>query len=148
MSRTAQTDDMGNFSFSRLADGPYWISTVADSYPPGYAIADVVEDPVIVAAGAPVEYDVLVRALRSVSGTVTRMEPTGPVPIVGAKVTISELHRTTSTNVSGRFRFIDLPSGTFTVEVLAAGQRYEQQVVVPSGPANLSNTNFTLTPAK
>lgn len=43
------------------------------------------------------------------------------VPISGAVVTIVELHRTVSSDQAGRFRFVSVPTGTFTISAHRLG---------------------------
>src|SRR4051812_29505931 len=42
-------------------------------------------------------------------------------PVAGAMMSIAELSRATSTDSSGRYRFTDVPSGTFTVAARRIG---------------------------
>jgi len=53
-------------------------------------------------------------------------------PIVGARVEIAELRRTTRTNTKGEFSFKEVPHGTYTLAVTADGYAGVTQTVDPS----------------
>ncbi len=64
-------------------------------------------------------------------------------PLPGVVVSIPELHRTATTDARGRYRFVDLPAGTFTIAI-DTPRHYSQQVVLPDVPANINNANFSV----
>jgi SdrD B-like domain len=146
LSRTVLSESTGDYSFENVADGAYWLSTVPDSLPAGYDLSLITENPLVVRNSAPVRLDILAKALRSVSGTVARLDPLtgGSLPAEGIRVSIPEISRVAQTNAAGRYRFTDLPAGTFTVEVVTATNRYTQRVTLSAAPMTLANTNFTV----
>jgi Carboxypeptidase regulatory-like domain len=145
-SATVQSGDNGDYSFPNLPDGAYWISAVPDSFPIGYDLLSLAEDPILVRDAAPTQFDLFVKALRTVSGTVSLFDPKSGSSSPGEEIRVSipELSRTALTNATGRYRFTDLPAGTFTVEVVTATNRYTQRVTLSAAPMTLANTNFTV----
>lgn len=144
-SRMATSDDSGFFAFDNLADGPYWISTVADSYPAGFDVTTLSGFPLLVQAGSPAPFEFFARALRSISGTVTALDPRSgkPVPLAGVEVKLAPLGLTARTVASGRYRFFDLPAGTYTVQCDVGGRHYSSEVELPAGPFAATGVDFT-----
>jgi hypothetical protein len=70
----------------------------------------------------------------TVSGTV--VDNSGVRPLQGAEVRIDTLGRVTQADAEGRFRFTNLPAGTYTVSVSFTGAAAQSQdVAVVDGAA-------------
>ncbi|GAB4325989.1 MAG: hypothetical protein Kow0059_22240 [Candidatus Sumerlaeia bacterium] len=65
-------------------------------------------------------------------------------PLYNATVTIAELPRTLQTDVEGRFAFIDVPGGIYTIRAGAAGFTPEQRPGVVLTPGTVVTSNFAL----
>ncbi|MEQ8523256.1 MAG: TonB-dependent receptor [Gracilimonas sp.] len=67
----------------------------------------------------------------SISGTVTDVETSEPVPF--AYLHIEELNRTITTNVDGKFEIRNIPKGTFTLTAHRIGFRTQSRTVIVEG---------------
>jgi hypothetical protein len=92
-SRRVQTGLTGKFAFTGLASGDYSITTLPDSYPPGYALQELAAQTITVESGKPASAQFTVKALRSISGKVMVYDPASlqNVPLAGAVVRLKEL---------------------------------------------------------
>lgn len=79
----------------------------------------------------------------TLTGTVA--DSGGVRPLQGADVRISSLGRVTSADAAGRFRFTDLPAGTYEVTASFAGAGAETQSVTVSQDGTVQ-INFALAP--
>lgn len=140
--RRIQTSFDGKFSIDGVADGEYAISTIAESYPDGYSLTELPTRSVVVAPDRPTPVALVVRALRTVSGRVTELDPKslGAKPVEGITVTIPELNLATRTDRNGRYLFRDLPAGSFTVKV----EKYSHPIDLAGEPTSLSNVDFSI----
>src|SRR5262249_41234101 len=88
LARPATTGGNGKFAFTGLASGDYFVATLPDSYPPGYALQEASAQSVTVESGKPASTQFRVRALRSIAGRVLVYDKTTllPVPLAGAAV--------------------------------------------------------------
>src|SRR5215475_8432269 len=80
-------------------------------------------------------------------------------PVAGATVTLVELHRATTSDESGRFRFAGIPRGSFTLSarriayasgaatVIVADAAATVDVILPSGAQRIEPVNVTATRA-
>jgi hypothetical protein len=134
-----QSDAHGRFSVPGLGAGDYEITVVPDSVPPGYSVEELKPLQISLKNGVPKRVDFHVVALRSVTGQVTAYDVAagGYVPAVGVSVELLELSRRTATNSSGKFNFLDLPSGAFAVVLDWGGGKVIQNVTLPAEPANI-----------
>lgn len=80
----------------------------------------------------------------TVTGTV--LDSTGVRPLQGAEVRIPALGRTAIADNAGRFRFPDLPAGTYEVTARFAGAGEESQSVTVAADGT-KQVNFALAPA-
>lgn len=83
----------------------------------------------------------------AIAGTLvgTVLDSNGVRPLQGADVRISSLGRVTSADSAGRFRFTDLPAGTYELSASFAGAAVQTQTVTVSQDGTLQ-VNFALAP--
>ena len=79
----------------------------------------------------------------TITGTVA--DSTGVRPLQGAEVRIPSLGRTTQADAAGRFRFTDLPAGTYDVTARFAGAGLNTQAATVTAEGTLQ-LNFALSP--
>jgi hypothetical protein len=104
--------------------------------PSPFQVTSVVEKPSAM-QGAPEEFFVI-------GGWVTD-NAAPPNPVVGARVTLTEPRLTATTDVEGRFTFVNLARGNYTLQVTAAG--FQAQVKPVQAPArNVNEYRVTLNP--
>lgn len=144
--RTAQTAMDGKFTFLGIGPGAYTITTPPTSYPPGYILQDIKPVQATVEAGKPERVEISVRAIRAISGKITRYDRTQlkPVPVPEVKVRVKELSLETRTGNNGVYIFRNLPAGTFTVIATYNEKEATRTVVVPPGPASLKDIDLAL----
>jgi hypothetical protein len=144
--RQTQTGDNGKFSFAGLNPGIYIVSTVADSYPAGYALQEAAQSQhsVSVLPGKPGSLEIAVTALRSLSGRVLLYDQQAlqTVPLAGAYVHLRELGLEAHAGDNGAYIFRNLPAGTYTVVVSYLGKQTTRSITLPPGPANLRNVDL------
>jgi hypothetical protein len=86
-----------------------------------------------VEAGTPAREDFVVRANRSIAGTLRG----------GAgSVTLVELGRAGVVDGQGRYVFRGLPPGTYTVEAAIGGRTARRVVVLPAAPTVIAGVDF------
>lgn len=124
------TDGQGLF---RLAgpDGTAEASLPAGTLPAGYEAGDLSRCSVTLARDVPSPCDLVVKANRSLGGSVAGAGSPGVV------VRLLELEKSVPADGNGAFLFRNLPSGTFTVVAEAAGRRVSREVTVGTGPATV-----------
>ena len=144
--RRVQTGGNGKFVFPGLPAGEYTVTTIAESYPPGYSLQELVPQKVTVEPGKPASLQFTVKALRSISGRVVVYDKTTlrTVPLAGAVVRLKELGLETKTGENGAYIFRSLPAGTYTVAVKHGGRESARTVVVPAEPANIHNIELNV----
>jgi hypothetical protein len=139
----ATTEDDGRFVIAGVPNGRYLIAPDAASFPAGYDLSAIAPVRADVTAGAPWPVRITVRALRSVSGTVTYYNPrTGRLrPAAGAVVSIPQLGLSVTTDADGDYTLRDLLAGSYTIETGA--QR--RTIVVPPEPSVQTHVDFRVT---
>lgn len=144
--RRAETGGNGKFAFPGLPAGTYTISTLPESYPPGYSLQGIEPQQVTLAAGRPGKLQFTVKALRSISGKVLVYDKTllKPVPVSGARVKLQGTSFETTTAANGAYLFRNLPAGTFVVNAEYQGKKAASAVTLPSEPASLRSIDLTL----
>ena len=137
--RRVQTGGNGKFAFTGLVPGNYSVATLPDSYPPGYALQDLVAQSIAVESGKPASTQFTVRALRSIAGHVLVYDKTTlqTVPLAGAVVRLKELSLEVTTGPTGAYIFRNLAAGTYTVATDHEGKEISRVVEVPATPANI-----------
>jgi SPOR domain/Pilus formation protein N terminal region len=126
----ATTDSGGRFALDVPA-GTYRLALVPETLPAGYATEEAVRT-ITLAASLPQTMSFAVRALRSVSGTIT-----------GAReVTIESLGRHAAVDADGNFVFRSLPAGRFALTASVGGRVVTRAVVLPAEPASLHDIAF------
>ncbi|HLW53094.1 MAG TPA: carboxypeptidase regulatory-like domain-containing protein [Candidatus Angelobacter sp.] len=142
--RSAQSMMDGKFAFPALEPGTYSLSTQAATYPPGYSLQNLQSQQVIVEVGKPEKAEIVVRAIRAITGKVTAYDKSElkPVPLAGVIVGIRELLLETHTGSNGAYVFRNLPAGTYTVVITYAGREVTRRVTIPPGPASLRDIDL------
>jgi carboxypeptidase family protein len=139
-----QTGVNGKFAFTGLVPGNYSVATLADSYPPGYALQDLGAQTVTVESGKPASTEFKVKALRSIAGRVLVYDKTTlqTVPLAGAVVRLKEASLETKTGATGAYIFRNLAAGTYTVAIESNGKEISRTVIVPAGPASIRDVDL------
>src|SRR5262249_47910242 len=142
--RLAQTSMDGKFTFPALEPGTYTLITQPATFPPGYALQSLEGRQVTVEAGKPEKTEIVVKAIRAISGKVTAYDKTQlrPVPLPDVVVRIKELSVEAHTGANGAYVFRNLPAGTFTLAVTYGQREITRQVVVPAGPTSLRDLDL------
>ncbi|MBZ5493712.1 MAG: carboxypeptidase regulatory-like domain-containing protein [Acidobacteriia bacterium] len=142
--RRVQTGVNGKFAFTGLVPGNYSVATLADSYPPGYALQDLAAQSVAVESGKPASTQFTVKALRSIAGRVLIYDKTTlqTVPLAGAVVRLKEVSLETKTGATGAYIFRNLAAGTYTVAIESDGKEITRTVVVPADPASIRDVDL------
>jgi hypothetical protein len=143
-SRRVQTGLTGKFAFTGLLPGEYSITTLPDSYPPGYALQDLAAQTITVESGKPASAQFTVKALRSIGGKVLAYDPASlqNIPLAGAVVRLKELPLETKTGETGAYLFRNLPAGTYTVSIEHEGKEISRTVALPAAPANVRDIDL------
>jgi hypothetical protein len=143
-SRRVQTGLTGKFAFTGLTPGDYSITTLPDSYPPGYALQDLAAQTITVESGKPASAQFTVKALRSIGGKVLAYDPASlqNVPLAGAVVRLKELSLETKTGETGAYIFRNLAAGTYTVLIEHEGKEISRTVTLPAAPANVRDVDL------
>jgi hypothetical protein len=142
--RRSQTGLNGKFAFTGLAPGTYSVTTLPDSYPPGYALQDLAAQTEEVQSGKPASTHFTVKALRSIAGRVLVYDKATlqTVPLGGVVVRLKEVSLETKTGPTGAYIFRNLAAGTYTVAIESDGKEISRTVVVPSAPASIREVDL------
>jgi hypothetical protein len=143
---TAVTEADGGFFVSTLVAGEYEVQADEDSLPAGYS-AETLGEPqrVTVGASAPGKAVFLARAYRSISGRVLSYDSTAGryLPVSRAQVTL-EPGSTTVTDLTGRYLFRDLASGSYTIAVQSQALTSTRTVRLSAQPVDLKDVDFQI----
>jgi hypothetical protein len=147
LGKSVSVSDDGGFVVNGVPGGTYTLGISADSLPPGYDLSSLKPAVAHVNAEAPKSVDLTVRALRSVSGTVTVYDPVkGQVqPAPGMDVVIPQLNLTCRTNENGQYVFRNLPAGTFLIEIDGGGSQEQRTVTLGAQPQTITAIDFRVT---
>jgi uncharacterized protein (DUF2141 family) len=144
ITRRVSTGANGKFSFTGLAPGDYSISTLPDSYPPGYVLGELAAQTLAVEPGKPASAQFKVRALRSIAGKVMIYDKATlqTVPMAGVTVLLKELSLEVKTSATGAYIFRNLPAGTYTIAIENEGKAITRSVTLPTEPTNLRDIDL------
>lgn len=164
---TAVTDGAGDFFVRQVPDGEYIVEAKDDTIPPGYPLSDLTPQTVTAKGTTPGSAMLRLRALRAVGGRVLAFNAAAgkQAPVAGQVVTLKATggtgtekaptekagaEKTSTTDASGHYLFRDLPAGSYTVTVGAAGRETTHSVTLPPGPMTLLNVDLQMeaSPAK
>jgi hypothetical protein len=136
----------GSFQFRGLPTGNYILGTEAESYQPGYDLQNLAEKTFELKPGAPLRVEFTVRALRSITGSVTIYDPASfkRIPVSGAMVRIEQSGIEARTDASGRYILRRVPAGELTVTAERPGSARSKKVEVPQQPGEVRDINFML----
>lgn len=130
---TAVSDSTGRYAMGG-AEGECRVSVEGSTLPPGYDATNVPDQTVRLTRDAPARADYVVRANRSLAGTVTPL--VGTATAAGTvTVRLVETGAEQHVDADGRFVFRNLKPGVYTVAVEIRGRRFTRVIVVPEGPA-------------
>lgn len=146
MQRSTQTTMDGKFTFPALDPGTYAVNTQPATYPPGYSLQNLESQQVVLEVGRPAKMQIVVKAIRAISGKVTGYDKTQlkPVPIADLVVRLKELSLETRTGSNGAYVFRNLPAGTYTLAVAYGDKEIRRRVVIPSTPASLRDIDLDI----
>jgi hypothetical protein len=146
LKRSAVTEADGSFFVSSLVAGEYEVHVDEDTLPGGYS-PEALGEPQRVAVGAssPGKAAFTARAYRSISGLVQSYDSTVGryVPVSRAQVTL-EPGSTTVTDLTGRYLFRDLASGSYTIAVQDQAQTSARTVRLGAQPVDLKDVDFQI----
>jgi hypothetical protein len=136
----------GSFRLAGLAPGEYVVKATPESFPPGYALADVGAQTAVTALDSPARVTFTVRAYRSISGYAAVYDRSAlrQVPVPGLTVTLKGTSFTNKTDTSGAYIFRNVPAGTYTVAATFQGREFVQQVSLPPVPSSPSDVVLNL----
>jgi hypothetical protein len=139
--------DDGTFTVPGVKPGTYTLTLSPDSLPPGYDLGSV--HPLIahVEADTPAASDLKVRALRSISGTVTLYDARRGVlePAEGMDVEIPQLGLVCRTDEHGAYAFRNLPAGTFDVQIARGDRAQRRSVTLSPEPDTVTGIDYRVT---
>jgi len=134
--------------FEGIGPGHYVVAASPDSFPTGYDLSSLSTMPVNVTTGAPLPLTLSVRALRSVSGTITMFDPRRAklAPAAGIEVSIPQLDIVSKTDTNGVYALRNLPAGTYTIQVGRGTSVQHRTISLPSDPTILTGIDFRVHP--
>ena len=146
--QSATTGSDGRFVFEGIGPGHYVVAASPDSFPTGYDLSSLSTMPVNVTTGAPLPLTLSVRALRSVSGTITMFDPRRAklAPAAGIEVSIPQLDIVSKTDTNGVYALRNLPAGTYTIQVGRGTSVQHRTISLPSDPTILTGIDFRVHP--
>jgi hypothetical protein len=147
LKQTATTGSDGRFVFEGVGPGHYTVAASPDSFPTGYDLSNLSTMPANVTTGVPMPLTLTVRALRSVSGTVTMFDPRRSklAPAAGIEVSIPQLDIVSKTDGNGVYALRNLPAGTYTIQVGRGTSVQRREISLPSDPTTLTGIDFRVT---
>jgi hypothetical protein len=158
--RRVTTGENGKFAFTGLAPGGYSVASLPESYPAGYALADLAGQTVVVEPGKPASTQFRVRALRSIAGKVVVYDKATlqTVPLVGVTVRLKRVSSEASaanspeaakgslmevkTGPTGAYIFRNLAAGTYTITIENEGKEITRSVTLPPEPTSLRDVDL------
>lgn len=140
INREVYTNSSGAFAFTNLPVGTYTYQVTVSA--PGHT---TVTETLVISGNTVRNYNLVINGepqLHTITGTVAESGATiGTRPLAGALVHLLGSTYSARTDVNGRFTLASVPTGTYTVEVSAAGHRTEHRQIRVT--ANMS-VSFTL----
>jgi SdrD B-like domain len=140
--RSTETSQSGTFVVNLAKAAEITVSLDLNSIPPGYALDELSEKTVVVDADHPGHADFIIRALRSIAGTVTCRNR---IPsISGLQLEVDNKSPTKPFDSNGNYVVRDMAAGRHDL-VLRDGPRvYRQTIDISSEPGNLAGVNFEI----
>ena len=141
------TDESGAYTLEGIPAGTYSVAAVLDGYRMSPAVNVIltsgitVEGPLVCTADATL-------ALGAVAGVVSVAGPAGPVPLAGAKLTLTDaldvVLASTYSADDGEFVFYDLADGTYHLMASAEGYLTTGAMTVTIAAGSLVNVAVTM----
>ena len=128
----ATTDSSGHYRFA-VGAGAYELAALPESLGAGYDATALAPRTLRLDAGSPARADFVVRANRSIAGTLRG---------AAGSVTLVELGRAGVLDSEGRYVFRGLPAGTYTVEAVVGDRRARRVIVLPAAPTAIRGVDF------
>jgi len=139
-SEQIRTSGSGSYSFNLKDSGTYTVTLDISSLPPDYDLLSVASGTAKAEINEPARIDFVVRALRSIHGTV---RCTG-APLDRKKVSmyVDGTHLAIAIDQNGKYKISDLTGGRHELTLSYGAIRIKSGVELPWEPANLDNIDF------
>ncbi len=141
-----KSDDTGRFERRSLPKGTYEISVDPMSLPAGYVLAGLRSGTVEVNAGSSAQWDLSLKAVRSIAGKIVAYDRVKgeEVGVASAVVSLREIPCAVVTDKNGVYRFKELPAGTYTVSVVYSGKEHTTSVTLVEDPQQVRDANINV----
>lgn len=141
------TDESGAYTLDNIPAGTYSIAAVADGYLMSPSVGVILTDGITVEVPLVCAVDATL-SLGAVAGVVSVAGPTGPVPLAGAKLTLTDaldvVLASTYSADDGEFVFYDLADGTYHLMASAEGYVTTSAMTVTISAGSLVNVAVTM----
>jgi hypothetical protein len=129
------TTEGGLYRFNLKDEGAYTVTIDAQSLPPGYDLASARPQTVKVEVNDPGRADFVVRALRSVYGTVSCAG--APLDNHQAALHLDKAQSSIAVDQNGKYKVSDVSSGWHELAVTYGGVHLTRRIELPAEPASL-----------
>jgi hypothetical protein len=142
IAQQVRTSESGSYRFNLKDGGKYTITLDPDSLPPEYDLLSVKPQTAKVGVSEPARIDFVVRALRSIYGTV---RCTGaPLNSNQISLVIDGAALATAVDQNGNYKVSDLSGGWHEITISYGPLHLKRRIELPGEPANLGDIDFEL----